>query len=94
MQAALKLSRRRAQGQLDADVDRLLEDGGKKADGLQALLEEFLRHAWLCQESDTEPDICDIREDVVAPVLDELWDDLQKHGVALENGLDFLPSTW
>ena len=92
LQAALKLSRRLAQGQLDADVDRLLEDGGKKADWLQALLEEFLRHAFLCQESDAEPDICDIREDVVAPVLDELWDDLQKHGVALENHLDFLPS--
>ena len=28
----------------------------------------------------------------MAPVLDELWDDLQKHGVALENRLDFLPS--
>ena len=92
MQAALKLSRRLAQGQLDADVDRLLEDGGKKADWLQALLEGFLRHASLCQESDAEPDICDIREDVVAPVLDELWDDLQKHGIALENHLDFLPS--
>ena len=92
LQAALKLSRRRAQGQLDADVDRLLEDGGKKADGLQARLEEFLRHASLGQETYGEPDICDIREDVVAPVLDELWDDLQKHGVALENRLDFLPS--
>jgi signal transduction histidine kinase len=92
LQAALKLARRRAQGQLDADVDRLLEDAGKKADRLQALLEGFLRYAFLCPESDAEPDICDIREDVVAPVLDELWDDLQKHCVALENHLDFLPS--
>ena len=92
LQAALKLSRRLAQGQLDADVDRLLEDAGKKADWLQALLEGFLRQAFLCQESGAEPDICDIREDVVAPVLDELWDDLQKHRVALENHLDFLPS--
>jgi signal transduction histidine kinase len=92
LQAALKLARRQAQGQLDADVDRLLEDAGKKADWLQALLEGFLRHAFLCQESDAEPDICNIREDVVAPVLDELWDDLQKHGVTFENHLDFLPS--
>lgn len=92
LQAALKLARRRAQGQLNADVGRLLEDAGKKADWLQALLEGFLRQAFLCQESDAEPDICDIREDVVAPVLDELWDDLQKHGVAIENHLDFLPS--
>jgi signal transduction histidine kinase len=91
MQATLKLCRR-AQGQLDADVDRLLEDAGQKADWLQALLEGFLRQASLCQERGAEPDICDIREDVVAPVLDELWDDLQKHGVALENQLDFLPS--
>jgi len=91
-QAALKLSRRLAQGQLDADVDRLLEDAGKKADWLQALLEGFLRHAFLCQESDAETDICHIREDVVAPVLDELRNDLQKHCVALENHLDFLPS--
>ena len=92
LQAALKLSRRLAQGQLDADVDRLLEDAGKKADWLQTLLEGFLRQAFRCQESDAEPDICHIREDVVAPVLDELWDDLQKHCVALENQLDFLPS--
>ncbi len=92
MQAALKLSRRLAQGQLDADVDRLLEDAGKKADWLEALLAGFLRQAFLCRESDAETDICHIREDVVAPVLDELWDDLQKHGVALENHLDFLPS--
>ena len=92
LQAALKLSRRLAQGQLDADVDRILEDAGQKADGLQALLEGFLRHAFRCQESNAKPDICHIREDVVAPVLDELYDDLQKHGVALENHLDFLPS--
>jgi len=92
LQAALKLSRRLAQGQHDADVDRLLEDAGQKADGLQALLEGFLRQAFRRRESDAEPDLCHIREDVVAPVLDELWDDLQKHGVALENHLDFLPS--
>jgi signal transduction histidine kinase len=92
MQAALKLSRRLAQGQLDADANRLLEDAGKKADWLQALLEGFLRQAFRCQESDADLDICHIREDVVAPVLDELWHDLQKHGVALENHLDFLPS--
>jgi signal transduction histidine kinase len=92
LQAAFKLCRRLPQGQLDADVDRLLEGAGQKADWLQALLEGFLRHAFLCQESGAEPDICDIREDVVAPVLDELWDDLQKHCVALENHLDFLPS--
>jgi signal transduction histidine kinase len=91
-QAALKLARRQGQGQLDAEVDRLLDDAGKKADGLQALLEGFLRQAFRCQESDAEPDICHIREDVVAPVLDELWDDLQKHGVTFENHLDFLPS--
>ncbi|MFZ2088530.1 MAG: ATP-binding protein [Desulfobaccales bacterium] len=91
LQAALKLSRRQAQGQLDADVDQLLDDAGKKADWLQALLEEFLAHSFLHQE-DAKPYICDIREDVVIPVLDELWDDLQKHGVALENHLDFLPS--
>jgi len=81
-----------AQGQLDADVERLLEDAGKQADWLEALLAGFLRQAFLCQESDAETDICHIREDVVAPVLDELWDDLQKHGVTLENHLDFLPS--
>jgi signal transduction histidine kinase len=92
MQAALKLSRRLAQGQLDADADRLLEDAGKKADGLQTILEGFLRQAFRCQESDAELDICHIREDVVAPVLDELWDDLQKHGVTFENHLDFLPA--
>jgi signal transduction histidine kinase len=92
LQAALKLSRRLAQGQLEADANRLLEDAGKKADWLQALLEGFLRQAFLDQESGAEPDICHIREDVVAPVLDELWDDLQEHCVALENQLDFLPS--
>ncbi len=73
-------------------MERLLEDAGKKADWLEALLAGFLRQAFLCQESDAETAICHIREDVVAPVLDELWDDLQKHGVALENHLDFLPS--
>jgi two-component system OmpR family sensor kinase len=92
MQAALKLSRRLAQEQPDADVDLLLEDAGKKADSLQALLEGFFPHAFLCRGRDAEPALCDIREDVVTPVLDELWDDLQKHGVALENHLDFLPS--
>ncbi len=92
MQAALTLARRRTQGQIDADADRLLEEAGKKADGLQTLLEGFLRQAFRCQESDADPDICHIREDVVAPVLDELWDDLQKQGVTFENHLDVLPS--
>jgi signal transduction histidine kinase len=92
MQAALKLSRRLAQGQLDADVERLLEDAGKKADWLVSLMEGFLRQVFLCQESGAKPDICHIREDVVAPVLAELYDDLQKHGVTFENHLDLLPS--
>jgi signal transduction histidine kinase len=92
VQAALKLSRRLAQGHLDADVDRILEDAGKKADELLSLMEGFLQQVFLCQESNAESDICHIREDVVAPVLDELWDDLQKHRVAIENQLDFLPS--
>ena len=92
LQAALKLARRRAQGQLGADVDRILEEAGMKAVWLQTLLEGFLRNAFLRQESGAEMDFCDIREDVVAPVLDELWEDLRKHGVALENHLDFLPS--
>ena len=92
LREALKLSRRLAQGQLDADANRLLEDAGKKADGLQTILEGFWRQAFPYQEGGAEPDICHIREDVVAPVLDELWDDLQKHCVALENHLDFLPS--
>jgi signal transduction histidine kinase len=92
VQAALKLSRRLAQGQLDADANTLLEDAGKKTDWLLSLMEGFLRQVFLCQESGAEPDICHIREDVVAPVLDELYDDLQKHRVALENQLDFLPS--
>jgi signal transduction histidine kinase len=92
VQAALKLSRRLAEGQLGADADRLLEDAGQKADWLLSLMEGFLRQVFLCQESGAEPDICHIREDVVAPVLDELYDDLQKHRVALENRLDFLPS--
>jgi signal transduction histidine kinase len=92
VQAALKLSRRLAQGQLEADANRLLEDAGKKTDWLLSLMEGFLRHTFLCQEGNAEPDICHIREDVVAPVLDELYDDLQKHRVALENQLDFLPS--
>ena len=46
LQAALKLSRHLAQGQLDADVDRLLEEGGMKADWLRALLEGFLRYTF------------------------------------------------
>jgi signal transduction histidine kinase len=92
LQAALKLSRRLAQGQLDADTDGLLDDAAKKADGLETLLEGFLRQAFQRRESDADPDICHIREDVVAPVLDELWHDLQKHCVALENHLDFLPT--
>jgi len=92
VQAALKLYRRLGQGQLEADANTLLEDAGKKTDWLLSLMEGFLRQVSLCQESGAEPDICHIREDVVAPVLDELYDDLQKHRVALENKLDFLPS--
>ena len=92
VQAALKFSRRLAQGQLDADTNTLLEDAGKKTAWLLSLMEGFLRQAFLCQESGAEPDICHIREDVVAPVLDELWHDLQQQGIALENQLDFLPS--
>ena len=69
-----------------------MERRRQKANWLQALLEGFWGQAFRCQESEAELDLCHIREAVVAPVLDELWDDLQKQGVALENHLDFLPS--
>jgi len=72
-------------------VDRLLEDGGKKPMGCKPSW-RILAAGFPVQESNAELDICHIREDVVAPVLDELWDDLHRHGVTFENHLDFLPS--
>lgn len=91
LQAACKLSRRLADGQLVAEVDQILKEADSKAAALQTTLEGFLQTSFMGEDRGAGREICDIREDVVAPVLDELWDDLQKNHVALENHLDFLP---
>jgi signal transduction histidine kinase len=90
--SALKHMERKAQGKIGTEVDQLLQDTRHKASHLEGLLEQFLRHAVFSDDYSKAPEACDLREDVVEPVLEELQEELQKNHITIENQLDLLPS--
>jgi K+-sensing histidine kinase KdpD len=89
--SAIQHIERQAQGKLGPDVDNLLEDAHKKAGQLEGLLEEFLRHTVFSEDNPEAPGPCNLREDVVEPVLAELQEDLHRNHITIENRLNLLP---
>ena len=87
----LKILDRRTSGRLDQEAETIFQETFRKSRTLITMAEEFL-HKFQNQDPLQWPTkLVDLREDVVAPILEEMKDDLRKHRITLDNRLSLLP---
>jgi len=90
--AALKLLKRGAYGSIDESVGNTLTDLYGRVVSLIGLAEEFLGKAALVKcASDIAEKVMDLRQDIIDPVLDELYDDINKSHIRIDNRLGSIP---
>ena len=91
--AGLKLLIRRSKGSLEEDSDKILEETFNKAHTLISMAEDFFNSYFSSGAyAEIGQQYCDIRKDVVDPILDELWDEILTNQITVINQLDFLPA--
>jgi signal transduction histidine kinase len=90
--AALKLLKRGAYGSIDQSVENTLTDLYGRVVALIGLAEEFLGKAALVNAAtDLTKKEMDLRQDIIDPVLDELYDDIHKFHIRIDNRLGSIP---
>ena len=87
----LKILDRRTQGRLGQDVDSIFQETLSKSRSLIGMADEFLKKFQVQEEVLNAARLVDLREEVVAPILEELKDDLHKHRITLDDRLTLLP---
>jgi signal transduction histidine kinase len=87
----LKILDRRTSGRLDHEAETIFQETFRRSRTLINMAEEFL-HKFHSQDRVQWPKkLVDLREDVVAPILEEMRDDLRKDCITLDNRLSLLP---
>jgi K+-sensing histidine kinase KdpD len=87
----LKTLDRRTNVRLNQKEDTIFQETLRRSHTLITMAEEFL-HKFQSQDPVKWPaSLVDLREDVVAPILEEMKDDLRNHRISLDNRLSLLP---
>lgn len=86
--AALKLLARGAHGDLDEPVAQKIRELYSRVTKLIGVSEEFMAQV-LSGNSDVTlgSELLDLRQEIVDPVLDELLEEIQDHGITIDNRL-------
>ncbi|MEJ2091087.1 MAG: hybrid sensor histidine kinase/response regulator [Syntrophobacterales bacterium] len=82
---------RRTHGRFGQEVDTIFQETFRKSRTLISMAEEFLYKFQNQDPVQWSTSLVDLREDVVAPILEEMKDDLHKHCITLDNRLSLLP---
>jgi len=89
MSAALKLLGRGYYGKMDEGVENRLKELLSKTVSLIGVTEESLDRVFLINEDWTKQDeMCDLRQDIIAPVIEELSSELIEHPVHVDQRPD------
>ena len=87
----LKILDRRTNGRLDQKTEVIFQETFRRSRTLITITEEFL-HKFHSQDPVQWPKkLVDLHEDVVAPILEEMKDDLRQDCITLDNRLSLLP---
>ncbi len=89
----LKTVRRRTRGRLAGELEDVFQETFRKSRTLINMADEFLQKFQNRPGETPSTKLVDLREEVVAPVLEELKDDVQHNNITLDNRLDLLPPT-
>jgi len=87
----LKILDRRTNGRLDHEAETIFQETFRKSHALITMTEEFLQKFQNQDPVQWPTKLVDLREDVVAPILEEMKDDLRKDCITLDNRLALLP---
>ncbi len=89
----LKTVRRRTRGRLAGELEAVFQETFLKSRTLITIADEFLQKFHHRPEVTRSTKPVDLREEVVAPVLKELKDDVRHNHITLDNRLDLQPPT-
>lgn len=89
--AALKLLLRGAHGEMDQTVAKKIREVDARVKKIIGVSEEFVAQV-LSGKSDITlgAELLDLKEEIVEPVLDELSEEIQDHGIKIDNRLAIL----
>lgn len=91
--ATLKLMLRGVYGKLDPSPANTVQDLLGRCSRLLGTAEDYLGKASVIGHSiDMQREVLDLRQDIIDPVLDELADDITKHGIVIDNQLGAIPA--
>ena len=90
--AALKLLLRGAHGEMDQAVAQKLQEVYSRVKKLVGVNEEYLAQV-MSGNSDVAlgAELLDLKQEIVEPVLEELFEEIQDHGITIDNRLAALP---
>jgi two-component system sensor histidine kinase/response regulator len=92
--AALKLLDRGSFGKMGQGAQAKVKEIANRVEKMIALTGEFMEKGFSkTMQGEPEPEILDLRGDVVHPVLEELAEEIRDHHVTLENRLAFHPGS-
>lgn len=89
----LKTVQRRSHGKLAGELDAVLQETYRKSRTLINLADEFLQKFQNRSELTSSTQLVDLREEIVAPVLEEFKDEVRRRRITLDNRLALLPPT-
>ncbi|MBI4644426.1 MAG: hybrid sensor histidine kinase/response regulator, partial [Deltaproteobacteria bacterium] len=91
--AALKLLMRGSQGYLDEAATQKIQEIYSQVKKIVGVSEEYMVQL-LSGNNDVTlgAELLDLKQEIVEPVLDELSEEIQDHGITIENRLDDLPT--
>lgn len=90
--ASLKLLLRGAHGEMDAETATKIQEVHSRIKKIVGVSEEYMAQLLSGNHDVTLGSGCmDLQAEVVEPVLDEFWEELQNHGVTIDNRLKNKP---
>ena len=91
--AALKLLIRGSQGEMNAAVTQKVQELYSRMEKIVGVSEEYMAQ-FLSGNHDVTlgAELVDLREEIVAPILNEFLEDIQDHRITIDNRLQALPA--
>ncbi len=88
----IKLVIRGAFGSIDESVKVTLLDVSARIVSLQRLLSEYLCKSAVMNIKMPEKEFCDLRQDIIDPILDEYLSEIEENKIRIDNRLGAIPS--
>lgn len=90
--STIKLLIRGAFGSIDESVKVTLSDISTRISHLESLVSEYLCKSSTMNVEMPEKEYCDLRQDIIDPILDEYLSEIEENNITIDNRLGAIPS--